>query len=76
MPQMNSERGPHSDPHGIVASGSGLMEDAITKEAIAKEQIMMCFRTEATGLMNHIGLQDCTHEQSKNIIPNRVDQTC
>jgi hypothetical protein len=39
--------------HGIVASGSSLMKDAVIKDTIAKEKGVMCFEMEAAGLMNH-----------------------
>ncbi|KAI4751294.1 hypothetical protein E4T51_15460 [Aureobasidium sp. EXF-12344] len=39
--------------HGIVASGSSLMKDAMIRDTIAKEKGVMCFEMEAAGLMNH-----------------------
>jgi nucleoside phosphorylase len=39
--------------HGIVASGSSLMKDAVIRDTIAKEKGVMCFEMEAAGLMNH-----------------------
>jgi nucleoside phosphorylase len=38
--------------HGIVASGSSLMKDATVRDRLSKEEGVLCFETEAAGLMN------------------------
>ena len=39
--------------HGIVASGSSLMKDAMIRDTLARDKGVMCFEMEAVGLMNH-----------------------
>ncbi|KAL6879902.1 nucleoside phosphorylase domain-containing protein [Trichoderma longibrachiatum] len=46
---------PHSDPvihRGTIASASGFMEDAQTRDILAKERGVLCFEMEAAGMMN------------------------
>jgi nucleoside phosphorylase len=38
--------------HGIIASGSSLMKDATVRDRLSKEEGVLCFETEAAGLMN------------------------
>ncbi|TIA44617.1 hypothetical protein D6C79_06209, partial [Aureobasidium pullulans] len=39
--------------YGTIASANQLMKDATTRDALAKEQGILCFEMEAAGLMNH-----------------------
>ena len=38
--------------HGIIASGSKLMKNAHVRDALAQEENVLCFETEAAGLVN------------------------
>jgi nucleoside phosphorylase len=38
---------------GLIASANTLMRDAIIRDAMVKEKGVLCFETEAAGLMNH-----------------------
>ncbi|MBE3043061.1 hypothetical protein IMZ48_10915 [Candidatus Bathyarchaeota archaeon] len=39
--------------YGLIASGNTLMKDAHIRDTLAKERGVLCFETEAAGLMNH-----------------------
>ncbi|KAH7010690.1 uncharacterized protein B0I36DRAFT_378566 [Microdochium trichocladiopsis] len=39
--------------YGLIASGSQLMKDARIRDKLADEKGVLCFETEAAGLMNH-----------------------
>jgi nucleoside phosphorylase len=39
--------------YGLIASGNKLMEDALLRDALIAEKDVLCFETEAAGLMNH-----------------------
>ncbi|PTB50089.1 hypothetical protein M431DRAFT_524041, partial [Trichoderma harzianum CBS 226.95] len=51
------ERGDEEDNpaihYGLIASANQLMEDALVRDRIAAEMDVLCFETEAAGLMNH-----------------------
>ncbi|KAL6803985.1 ankyrin repeat-containing domain protein [Trichoderma sp. SZMC 28012] len=38
--------------YGLIASGNQIMKDAIIRDRLIKEKDVLCFETEATGLMN------------------------
>ncbi|KAL7956479.1 ankyrin repeat-containing domain protein [Trichoderma compactum] len=38
--------------YGLIASGNQIMRDAITRDKLIKEKDVLCFETEAAGLMN------------------------
>jgi nucleoside phosphorylase len=38
--------------HGIIASGSSVMKNALLRDRISMEEGVLCFETEAAGLMN------------------------
>ncbi|KAI0377505.1 ankyrin repeat-containing domain protein [Hypomontagnella monticulosa] len=39
--------------YGLIASGNKVMKDAIVRDRLAGEKGVLCFETEAAGLMNH-----------------------
>jgi nucleoside phosphorylase len=39
--------------YGLIASANQLMEDALVRDVLAKENGVLCFEMEAAGLMNH-----------------------
>jgi len=39
--------------YGLVASANQVMKDALTRDALIGEKGVLCFETEAAGLMNH-----------------------
>ncbi|GKU14571.1 unnamed protein product [Fusarium langsethiae] len=39
--------------YGLIASGSQLMENAVARDELAKEEHVLCFEMEAAGLANH-----------------------
>lgn len=39
--------------YGVIASADQLMKNAMIRDALAKEQKVLCFEMEAAGLMNH-----------------------
>ncbi|OPB45095.1 ankyrin repeat protein [Trichoderma guizhouense] len=51
------ERGKEEDNpaihYGLIASANQLMKDALVRDRIAAEMDVLCFETEAAGLMNH-----------------------
>jgi nucleoside phosphorylase len=54
--QRDSREEDEDDPaiyYGIVASANSLMKDALMRDALAKEHNILCFETEAAGLLNH-----------------------
>jgi nucleoside phosphorylase len=54
---LRSEREKREDNpaihYGVIASANHLMEDAMMRDIIAKEEGVLCFEMEAAGLMNH-----------------------
>ncbi|KAI2613084.1 nucleoside phosphorylase domain-containing protein [Hypoxylon fragiforme] len=40
--------------YGLVASSDSLMEDAKMRDRLSKEKGVLCFETEAAGIMNHV----------------------
>lgn len=53
---LRHERGEEEDNptihYGLVASGNGLMKDALLRDRLATEKDVLCFEMEAAGLMN------------------------
>lgn len=53
---LRHERGEEEDNptvhYGLVASGNGLMKDALLRDILAAEKDVLCFEMEAAGLMN------------------------
>ncbi|KAI1209023.1 uncharacterized protein F4807DRAFT_428541 [Annulohypoxylon truncatum] len=47
-----NEKGPKIH-HGLIASGNGLMKDALIRDKLAAKWDVLCFEMEAAGLMNH-----------------------
>ncbi|KAL7934345.1 putative WD-repeat protein [Trichoderma chlorosporum] len=39
--------------YGLIASGNQLIKDALLRDVLAAEKEVLCFETEAAGLMNH-----------------------
>ncbi|KAK7908741.1 hypothetical protein PG985_016044 [Apiospora marii] len=39
--------------YGLIASANQLMKDAVLRDTLAREKGVLCFETEAAGLMNH-----------------------
>ncbi|KAF4549304.1 Hypothetical protein D9617_22g066500 [Elsinoe fawcettii] len=39
--------------HGLIASSNRLMKDALERDRLARNHNVMCFETEAAGLVNH-----------------------
>jgi nucleoside phosphorylase len=39
--------------YGLIASADRLMKDALVRDALAREEEVLCFETEAAGLMDH-----------------------
>ncbi|RYP79191.1 hypothetical protein DL771_000169 [Monosporascus sp. 5C6A] len=59
-PSTNTERpertGDEDNPaihYGLIASANRLMKDAVTRDALARKNDVLCFEMEAAGLMNH-----------------------
>ncbi|KAI2603684.1 ankyrin repeat-containing domain protein [Hypoxylon sp. NC1633] len=39
--------------YGLIASGNGLIKDAVLRDCLAQQMGILCFEMEAAGLMNH-----------------------
>lgn len=39
--------------YGLIASGNQVVKDALFRDKLAREMDVLCFETEAAGLMNH-----------------------
>ncbi|KAK4159781.1 putative nacht and ankyrin domain protein [Cladorrhinum sp. PSN259] len=52
MPRSEYEDNPKVH-YGLIASADELMKDAVVRDRLAMEKGVLCFETEAAGLMNH-----------------------
>ena len=52
-PERTQDKDNPTIHYGLIASANQLMKDALVRDRLAMEKVVLCFEMEAAGLMNH-----------------------